>query len=225
MVCSNENVQSKTFKVLLSVYMYIYFLFLFPVCVGDYDIRNQPGHLNIIANCRVIEGSLSFVLIDHALPEEYKRLSFPKLHEITGFLLVYRVSNLTTLSNLFPNLAVIGGNKLMFNYALVVYEMHALDTIGLHSLSRISRGAVRIEKNPRLCYIDTISWASIMNAEEMENNIITDNRIQSECANYCPTSDRQLCRKMLPQGTLKELCWDNKHCQRGKSFSLCLKSI
>lgn len=184
------------------------------VCVGDFDIRNDPDNLKILANCRVIEGSLSFVLIDQALPEHYKRLSFPKLHEITGFFLVYRVSNLTTLSNLFPNLAVIGGDKLIFNYALVVYEMHALDTIGLYSLSRISRGAVRIEKNPRLCYIDTISWASIMNAEEMENNIITDNKLQSECANYCPTSDRQLCRKMLPQGTLKELCWDNEHCQR-----------
>lgn len=188
------------------------------MCIGDIDVRNDPRNLEFLDNCRVIEGSLSFVLIDHADPKDYQDLSYPKLREITGFFLAYRVTNLTSFSQLFPNLAVIGGEKLMFNYALVIYEMYALETIGLKSLTRISRGAIRIEKNFKLCYIDTIDWDSIMNIEDKENNIVTENKRVSECANHCPGMEKQRCRKMLPHGSVKALCWSNEDCQRSESL-------
>lgn len=143
-------------------------------------------------------------------------MSFPRLQEITGYFVAYRVTNLTTFSHLFPNLSVIGGKKLMFNYALVIYEMYALETIGLKSLTRISKGAIRIEKNFQLCYIDTIHWKSIMNIEDMENNVITENKPQSECANHCPEMEKHKCRQMLAHGSVEELCWNNEHCQRSK---------
>ena len=36
-----------------------------------------------------------------------------------------------------------------------------LQEIGLQSLTSIQRGSVFIERNPNLCYVDTIDWARI----------------------------------------------------------------
>lgn len=42
--------------------------------------------------------------------------------QITGYLLVYRVSGLRSLGQLFPNLSIIRGMTLHQNYALVIYD-------------------------------------------------------------------------------------------------------
>lgn len=49
--------------------------------------------------------------------------------EITGYLLFFRVFGLKSLSNLFPNLAVIRGERLKSHYALIIYEMTDLTEV------------------------------------------------------------------------------------------------
>ena len=71
-------------------------------------------------------------------------VSFPRLREITDYLLLYRVSGLGSLSALFPNLSVIRGQNLLYNYALVVLDMPDMFDIGLISLVHIGRGSVRL---------------------------------------------------------------------------------
>jgi len=137
------------------------------VCKGI-DVRNGAHQFERLRGCRVVEGSVQVVLMDQ---ENLHNLTFPELREITGYLLLYRVKELRTLSRLFPNLAVIRGDTLFFNYALVIYEMKQLHEIGLNSLTNIIRGAVHIEKNPQLCYVDTIDWEHIAKHGKDEHSI------------------------------------------------------
>ena len=90
------------------------------------DIRNNVQALQRLSGCRVVEGFVRVVLIDRANESDYDKFSFPELHEITDYLLVYRVTGLTSLRRMFPNLTVIRGNSLFVDYALVVYEMFQL---------------------------------------------------------------------------------------------------
>lgn len=82
-----------------------------------------------------------------------------------------RVKGLRSIGRLFPNLTVIRGHSLFINYALVAFEMMNLQEIGLHSLTTIVRGSVRFEKNPALCYVDTIDWDLIAKAGKGEHVI------------------------------------------------------
>lgn len=125
---------------------------------GSIDIRNNPNNLSKLAKCSVIEGSLHIVLIKHATPESYENYTFPNLIEITDYLLVWQVNGLTTLAKMFPNLNVIRGRKLFYNYAFVVFNNPDLKEIGMSNLTKIERGAVKIEKNDNLCFSDTINW-------------------------------------------------------------------
>lgn len=61
-------------------------------------------------------------LIDKYNETDYD-VSFPKLTEITDFLLLYRVNGLKSLIKLFPNLRVIRGNTLIKDFALIIYQM------------------------------------------------------------------------------------------------------
>lgn len=96
---------------------------LFVAVCQSQDIRNSVNNFSQLRGCRVIEGFLQIVLIDKAEEWEYANLTFPELREITGYFLLYRVNGLRSLSKLFPNLTVIRGNELFFDYALVVFEM------------------------------------------------------------------------------------------------------
>lgn len=87
------------------------------------DIRNSPKSLEKLYGCRVIEGFLQILLMDRYETETFEPYSFPELVEVTGFVLLYRVNGLMTLRKLFPNLAVIRGDKLFDDNALVIYEM------------------------------------------------------------------------------------------------------
>ncbi|XP_029158533.1 insulin-like peptide receptor [Nylanderia fulva] len=119
----------------------------------------------------VVEGFVQILLIDRADSSSYTNLTFPDLVEITGYLILYRVSGLRSVGRLFPNLAVIRGHSLFINYALVAFEMNNLQEIDLHSLTNIQRGSVRFEKNPTLCYVDTIDWDIIAKAGKGEHVI------------------------------------------------------
>jgi hypothetical protein len=86
-------------------------------------------------------------------------------------LCVCRVSGLRSVGRLFPNLMVIRGHSLFINYALVAFEMMHLQELGLNSLTNILRGSVRFEKNPTLCYVDTVDWDVIAKAGKGEHVI------------------------------------------------------
>ncbi|XP_059487087.1 insulin-like receptor [Neocloeon triangulifer] len=184
------------------------------ICNKGIDIRNNVQHFDRLRGCRVVEGSVQIVLMDKAKDETedelFRNISFPELREITGYLLLYRANGFRTLSRLFPNLSVIRGNILFFNYALVIYEMRNLHEIGLHSLTHILRGSVYIEKNTNLCYADTIDWDLITKAENVEH-IINDNKERNECPGCA--------EKKCPMSAAKNepLCWNRQYCQKASS--------
>ncbi|CAB3382465.1 Hypothetical predicted protein [Cloeon dipterum] len=176
------------------------------ICKRGFDLRNNAQNFERLRGCRVIEGSVQIVLI----AEDLNKLTFPELREITGYLLLYRVSGLRSLAHLFPNLSVIRGKSLLHNFALILYENFNLQEVGLHSLTHILRGYVRIEKNPALCYVDTIDWDFIARAENPEHKI-KNNKKRNECPG-CP-------EKGCPVSPQKNepLCWNKQHCQKGES--------
>ncbi|XP_035392398.1 insulin receptor a [Electrophorus electricus] len=178
------------------------------------DIRNNVTHLRLLENCTVIEGHLKILLMFTTKPEDFRSLSFPKLTLVTDYLLLFRVYGLESLSGLFPNLTVIRGNNLFFNYALVLFEMLQLKEIGLHSLMNITRGAVRVEKNPDLCYLSTLDWSKIL--DSVEDNYIVANKNYGECGDVCPgmAKGKTTCPQTTINEHFNERCWTQKHCQR-----------
>ncbi|XP_067252520.1 insulin receptor-like [Chanodichthys erythropterus] len=178
------------------------------------DISNSATNLRVLEKCTVIEGHLKILLMFKTRLEDFRGLSFPKLVMITDYLLLYRVYGLESLGDLFPNLTVIRGNNLFLNYALVVFEMIQLKEIGLHSLTSIIRGAVRIEKNPDLCYLSTLDWSKI--SDSMEDNHIVANKDDRECGDICPgtITGTITCKQTTINGNFGERCWNQNHCQR-----------
>jgi len=51
-----------------------------------------------------------------------------------------------------------------------------MEDLGLVSLRSIVRGAVRIEKNPQLCYVDTIDWTALTSVDH-EDDFILQNKV------------------------------------------------
>ena len=187
---------------------------MFTVCPTT-DVRNDPHMFMKLTNCTVLEGHLQILLIDYAKSSEYEHLHFPKLREITDYLLLYRVYGLRSLAHIFPNLSVIRGQKLFFNYALVAFEMPDMEELGLSALTTIERGAIRLEKNPNLCYIDTINWDYI--TRKRTDNFIVQNKDIDECPNVCPSSPKDMCPDIVvDEGRRQQLCWNSESCQIGK---------
>ncbi|XP_076101459.1 insulin-like peptide receptor isoform X2 [Mytilus galloprovincialis] len=178
------------------------------------DIRNKVENFDKLENCTVIEGSLSILLIEGANEEQYRQLSFPNLVEITDYLLLYRVYGLKTLSNIFPNLSVIRGQRLFFNFAFVAFEMMDLEELGLIGLTVIERGAVRLEKNPMLCYIDTIDWTRIAKGVDRKDHFIKDNKKTAECVDMCPAYCAATPKSEFENHREIKRCWTYNHCQK-----------
>ena len=165
-----------------------------------------------LENCNVIEGHLQIVLLDNGTTKDFENISFPKLYEITDYLLIFRIRGLQSIGKLLPNLSVIRGRKLLHNYAFVVYEMIHLQEIGMRSLTNIIRGDVRIDKNPSLCFVDTIDWSRIT-----RNYLISGNKDPSACPNCkedCPVvSARREDGKSIGDA-FNRVCWNSDICQR-----------
>uniref|UniRef100_A0A4W4FH07 Tyrosine-protein kinase receptor n=1 Tax=Electrophorus electricus TaxID=8005 RepID=A0A4W4FH07_ELEEL len=178
------------------------------------DIRNNVTNLHSLENCTVIEGHLKILLMFKTQAEDFRALSFPKLVLITDYLLLFRVYGLESLGSLFPNLAVIRGNALFFNYALVMFEMLQLKEVGLRGLVNITRGAVRLEKNPDLCYLSTLDWSKIL--DSVEDNYVVANKNERECGDICPgtIAGKITCVQTTINGHFGERCWNQDHCQK-----------
>uniref|UniRef100_A0A8C4FDH7 Tyrosine-protein kinase receptor n=1 Tax=Dicentrarchus labrax TaxID=13489 RepID=A0A8C4FDH7_DICLA len=189
------------------------------------DIRNNVTNLQSLENCTIIEGHLKILLMFKTKTEDFRGLSYPKLRVVTDYVLLFRVYGLDSLSDLFPNLTVIRGSNLFFNYALVLYEMLQLKEVGLHSLMNITRGAVRIEKNPDLCYLATLDWSKIL--DSVGDNFIVANKNERECGDVCPgtAQGQTTCPQNTINGHFRGRCWSQNHCQRSKCVLVCIKMI
>ena len=144
------------------------------------------------------------------------QLRFPKLTEITGYLLVSLVYGERSLREIFPNLAVIRGKELFLDYSLVIYENDGLQEINLPSLTTILDGGVRIEKNINLCYVKTIRWESIINS----NNSLALGTNSNDCYDTCFGGK---CKSPAGHGrSTRQYCWapgddaQNADCQSCK---------
>ncbi|CAB4063694.1 INSR [Lepeophtheirus salmonis] len=83
-----------------------------------------------LENCTIIEGHLAIYDIAEVEPSALSRkLSFPKLREITDFFIMYNANAFESLATLFPNLTVIRGDDLVMNYAFVVIYCNNLGFI------------------------------------------------------------------------------------------------
>ncbi|KAF7271558.1 hypothetical protein GWI33_015587 [Rhynchophorus ferrugineus] len=176
------------------------------------DIRNRLDSFKQLDGCQVIEGYLQVILFDNANETEFESISFPDLVEITDYLLLFRVNGLKSVGRLFPNLSVIRGQNLVSETkALVIYEMSSLQEIGLHSLTDIMRGGVHIDKNPSLCFIETVDWFRIIQ-DQSAQNYIKSLKPENECP-VCPASvDGRACPKH--ENSNKYMCWNRDHCQK-----------
>ena len=78
-------------------------------------IKHDVNKFKNLSDCNIIEGHL----IIAAMPGESKHiaavenLTFPKLTEVTEYVILYQAQNIKQLDTMFPNLAVIRGNKLL----------------------------------------------------------------------------------------------------------------
>lgn len=152
---------------------------LFLVC-GDIDIRFDVAQFHLLEKCRTVQGNVVFLLFDDEVDASVNNnISFPLLTEITGYMLLYRVTIFKSLSQVFPNLSVIRGDKLFQGHSLIIYENPGLEIIGLENLKVIDKGTVRIEKNPSLCFVKTIDWSEIVHSNE--ENKIQNNKLQTLC--------------------------------------------
>lgn len=215
------------------------------ICQGLH-IRNDLRSFEALRGCNIIDGPLTIALVQNHThpfqPEDYERLSFPQLYEITEYLLFFRVQGLTSLSKLFPNLAVIRGRVLVKDYAFIIYEMTQLQSIDLPKLSDILRGSIRIENNPNLCYASTINWPSICKHPIRAHFLNKNNRrCNNRCPDYCPswisndTSSLEQTKEEI-EGDVNEFgtslngkkyyCWNSKDChnmcQSTNGFGLAL---
>lgn len=118
------------------------------VC-GSVVIRNSGDRLSALQNCTIVNGYVQIVLLDATKPSDFN-VGYPLLREITQYLVVYRVSGLSSLGKLFPNLMLIRGvySSTFPGLALMIHDNEHLKEIGLYSLTNITQGSVIISKNP-----------------------------------------------------------------------------
>ncbi|KAG5880193.1 hypothetical protein JTB14_006626 [Gonioctena quinquepunctata] len=193
-----------------------------PIC-ESMDIRNSLDSFAKLRNCEVIEGFLQILLFDTVNETELSKISFPLLTEITDYLVMYRVNGLRSVGQLFPNLALIRGQNTFIENAIVIFEMSTLQEIGLYSLTDITHGSVRIDKNPSLCFVHTIDWDRIVH-DKTQKNFLRSLKPENECP-ICPdhtdgmTSGNNsisvschTTQKSIEKD--RYLCWNKKHCQK-----------
>uniref|UniRef100_A0A4W3I8A0 Receptor protein-tyrosine kinase n=1 Tax=Callorhinchus milii TaxID=7868 RepID=A0A4W3I8A0_CALMI len=132
-------------------------------------------------------------------PLDPKQLEiFRPLTEITGYLYIEAWPQNWTDLGLFEKLSVVRGRVLYSGaYALLVQNLHNIESLGLRSLKEISNGLVFVHQNPALCYIDSILWSRIFRNPQQEARII-DNQPSDNC-----TNKGKICNKMCANGS----CW------------------
>ena len=125
---------------------------------------------------------------------------FPNLVEITDYLLVFQAQQLPSLDILFPKLAIIRGDKLFKNYALIIFLSNSLHQINLKSLVSLQRGGVLLSRLYHTCYVNTIDWAYLLKDPESPTPTMT--LVKNDCFS-------QTCKPSCQQHN----CWSEHSCQ------------
>ncbi|PAA68353.1 hypothetical protein BOX15_Mlig024402g2, partial [Macrostomum lignano] len=167
------------------------------------------------SHCTVVDGSIVLSMM-----EMNGELTFPNVVEISGFVVLYRLKNVTSLGRLFPRLTVIRGFSTHENYALVIFDLPDLQDMALPALRYIGRGGVRVENAPKLCYYKSVNWAAIVRPDfirEVRFDNVPDRVL---CSDVCPgrlqwidESSKYVYHSECP---VAENCWSRDTCQ-----SLC----
>ncbi|XP_065059837.1 putative insulin-like peptide receptor isoform X1 [Rhopilema esculentum] len=164
-----------------------------PRTIPKIDIYVKNGKCTQRRNCEALVGCTTFegnVIVRESFnPKANTTIpaSFPALREITGYLVIFHVkTDLGSLENLFPNLAVIRGTYQIVHYSLVIYGTF-FENVGLPSLTVIKSGGVRLDHNKQMCYIQTVKWRSIVldKAYTEENFGISFYRNNENCYDQC----------------------------------------
>ncbi|EDL84834.1 v-erb-b2 erythroblastic leukemia viral oncogene homolog 3 (avian), isoform CRA_a [Rattus norvegicus] len=134
---------------------------------GDADNQYQTLY-KLYEKCEVVMGNLEIVLTGHNAD-----LSFLQwIREVTGYVLV-AMNEFSVLP--LPNLRVVRGTQVydgkfaifvMLNYN--TNSSHALRQLKFTQLTEILSGGVYIEKNDKLCHMDTIDWRDIVRVRGAE---------------------------------------------------------
>ncbi|XP_072383123.1 insulin receptor-like [Diabrotica undecimpunctata] len=155
------------------------------------NIRNDPKNLKDLENCTEIAGYLHIVLFENRedyaefSEKDYENAVFPKLRVISDYLLMYNVTKLNSIGQLFPNLTLIRGRRLFKHYSLVLYGNTHMKEIGLVNLLSIARGQVRIGRCPSLCYIDTVQWDRLGVKFPVMTYHVSDTNACGRCPSRC----------------------------------------
>lgn len=94
---------------------------------------------------------------------------------------------------------------------------------------------MRIEKNPALCFVETIDWSIITSGSK--ENVFSNNKAVNECPT-CPngmTNEKNMnsgSQNICPEiAEKKRVCWNRSECQHSKlqhtffSSTLCVHLI
>jgi len=150
------------------------------------DAENQYQTLyKLYERCEVVMGNLEIVLTGHNAD-----LSFLQwIREVTGYVLV-AMNEFSTLP--LPNLRVVRGTQVydgkfaifvMLNYN--TNSSHALRQLRFTQLTEILSGGVYIEKNDKLCHMDTIDWRDIVRDRGAEIVVKDNGRSCPPCHEAC----------------------------------------
>ncbi|XP_054746836.1 insulin receptor [Anastrepha obliqua] len=171
------------------------------------DVR-KPKDLTLLRNCTRVMGHVALANLQFTpIDAETLQFNFP-VEEITDYLLVHRVHGLHSLKLIFPNLKIIRGRQLLFDeFALVVHENRDLTDLGLKSLLRIQAGNIRIENNPTLCYVDTVSWVYLLGNSTQQHFWHKNNKLHNHCPLCVRTKDEIVEEENTPD-KLHKHCWN-----------------
>lgn len=162
---------------------------------------NKMERLHQLTDCVVILGNLHILLLEQTHKEDFRNITFPKLREVTGFVVFYRVNGLESIGQLFPNLAVIRGKQVLYNYALIIYDMPDLKEVGLFSLIQIYRGGVIVWAVPQVCYVHTVDWKVIA---PRARHVLSPSEGELHCNSACSCT----------RNVATNHCWNTWKCQR-----------
>ncbi|XP_058038818.1 receptor tyrosine-protein kinase erbB-2 isoform X3 [Ahaetulla prasina] len=180
------------------------------VCTGT-DMKLQPpsspeNHPDTLRwlyeHCQVVQGNLEITY----LPADVDTSFLKDIREVQGYVLIAK----NHMRHLHLNsLLIIRGTQLYEEkYALAVLDNAdpsgdvGLQELGMLKLTEILKGSVIIERNPQLCFQETIHWEAIFHKYNLQN----DTEISSHRRRNCPD-----CSQICPHnnhcwGEAKESC-------------------
>ncbi|ELW54889.1 Receptor tyrosine-protein kinase erbB-2 [Tupaia chinensis] len=196
---------------------------LWAVCTGT-DMKQRPPaspetHLDMLRHlyqgCQVVQGNLELTY----LPANASLSFLQDIQEVQGYVLIAhnRVRQVPL-----QRLRIVRGTQLFEDsYALAVLDNgdpldNASPSMGsapaglrelqLRSLTEILKGGVLIQRNPQLCYQDTILWKDIFHKNnQLARTLVDTNRSRALTRTVCAVGCAR-CKGPLPTDCCHEQC-------------------